>query len=370
MGSVFGDIGFPFFALYSATKFALRGYSEALRRELAPQGIAVTYIAPRAARTEASDGFPCADRADGDGAGHARGRRPSRLARHRRAQARTVPAQAVNAFSSRCNALAPRLIDKNLIKLARDPAVIAAARAPILRTEFLMHYNILRQRDFAGGLTDDGLQIRIRDDLTRDGWTLLRGFQPGSGRVRRSGQHALPRVTFDPARNNATDKTQMVDAGLGPIGLHIENGNTPALPRYRLPSMPSARPSRARRPRSATGCAVWDRFDAARKARWSQKMTVERDLPELLWKRYLANEHPAISRPEEVTMEHVLQFQQAVPGQGFDLHEDGSLTYRLTCWIRCAARPLAARGGALPMRCWDRRTTISRRAISWRMARR
>ena len=28
-------------------------------------------------------------------------------------------------------------------------------------------------------------------------------------------------------------------------------------------------------------------------------------------------------------MEHVLQFQQAVPGQGFDLHDDGSLTYRL-----------------------------------------
>ncbi len=76
--------------------------------------------------------------------------------------------------------------------------------------------------------------------------------------------------------------------------------------------------------------AVWDRFDAARKARWSQKMTVERDLPELIWKRYLANEHPAISRPEEVTMEHIVQFGQAVPGQAFDLHEDGSLTYRLT----------------------------------------
>ena len=29
-------------------------------------------------------------------------------------------------------------------------------------------------------------------------------------------------------------------------------------------------------------------------------------------------------------MEHVLQFQQAVPGQAFELHDDGSLTYRLT----------------------------------------
>ena len=36
-----------------------------------------------------------------------------------------------------------------------------------------MNYNILRQRDFGQGLTDPALANRIRDDLTRDGWTLL-----------------------------------------------------------------------------------------------------------------------------------------------------------------------------------------------------
>jgi short-subunit dehydrogenase len=57
IGSMFGDIAFPLFAVYSATKFGLRGLSDALRRELKPEGIGITYAAPRAVRTPASDEF-------------------------------------------------------------------------------------------------------------------------------------------------------------------------------------------------------------------------------------------------------------------------------------------------------------------------
>lgn len=57
MGSMFGDIAFPLFAGYSATKFGVRGLSDALRRELAPKGIKVIYIAPRAAKTGATGAF-------------------------------------------------------------------------------------------------------------------------------------------------------------------------------------------------------------------------------------------------------------------------------------------------------------------------
>ncbi len=54
IGSVLGDIPYPLFAAYSASKSGLRGFSIALRRELAPLGIGVTYAAPRATRTAAS----------------------------------------------------------------------------------------------------------------------------------------------------------------------------------------------------------------------------------------------------------------------------------------------------------------------------
>jgi len=55
IGSIFGSIGFPHYATYSASKFAMRGFSQALRRELFDAPIKVTYIAPRAVKTELND---------------------------------------------------------------------------------------------------------------------------------------------------------------------------------------------------------------------------------------------------------------------------------------------------------------------------
>lgn len=56
IGSTFGSIGFAWFASYSASKFGLRGFSEALRRELHGSGVGVSYIAPRAVRTPFNTG--------------------------------------------------------------------------------------------------------------------------------------------------------------------------------------------------------------------------------------------------------------------------------------------------------------------------
>jgi short-subunit dehydrogenase len=57
VGSMFGEIPFPLFAAYSASKFGLRGASIALRRELASARIGVTFAAPRATRTDAATAF-------------------------------------------------------------------------------------------------------------------------------------------------------------------------------------------------------------------------------------------------------------------------------------------------------------------------
>ena len=51
VGSIYGYLGYPGCTSYSASKFALRGFSEALRRELADGPVRVLYFAPRATRT-------------------------------------------------------------------------------------------------------------------------------------------------------------------------------------------------------------------------------------------------------------------------------------------------------------------------------
>jgi len=56
VGSVFGSIGFAYFTAYSASKFGLRGFSEALRREVYDTNVKVMYLAPRAVRTPLNTG--------------------------------------------------------------------------------------------------------------------------------------------------------------------------------------------------------------------------------------------------------------------------------------------------------------------------
>ncbi len=52
VASVAGAMGIPLFSLYSASKFAVVGLSEALAKELAPFGIRVTAVEPGGLRTE------------------------------------------------------------------------------------------------------------------------------------------------------------------------------------------------------------------------------------------------------------------------------------------------------------------------------
>ena len=132
VGSVFGEIAFPYFAAYSASKFALRGMADALRRELAPRGIAVTHLAPRGTRTNAAQGFqslvgPMAMTLDDPDAVAARAWRA--IAARRPNQ---MPASRERLFIA-LQRLRPALIDRALIRLARDPAVAAAAQPDISR---------------------------------------------------------------------------------------------------------------------------------------------------------------------------------------------------------------------------------------------
>ena len=55
IGSALGSIGYPGYSVYGASKFGLRGFSEALRRELSDSSVRVMHFAPRATRTSLND---------------------------------------------------------------------------------------------------------------------------------------------------------------------------------------------------------------------------------------------------------------------------------------------------------------------------
>ncbi len=65
VSSAVGRVPVPDAATYSASKFAVVGFSEALRMELAPSGVDVSLILPAVVQTELSDGVP-----------HAKGMKP------------------------------------------------------------------------------------------------------------------------------------------------------------------------------------------------------------------------------------------------------------------------------------------------------
>ena len=52
IGSALGRLGLPGYSVYSASKFGLRGFTEALRRELGDTGVRLQYLGPRATRTD------------------------------------------------------------------------------------------------------------------------------------------------------------------------------------------------------------------------------------------------------------------------------------------------------------------------------
>lgn len=116
IGSVFGSIGFAGNSIYCATKFGLRGFSEALRRELADTPIRVHYFAPRATSTTfnsdlVNDLNSALGNASDDPTEVAR-----RIVRSLQADELECVIGWPEKFFARLNALLPRLVDKALAR--------------------------------------------------------------------------------------------------------------------------------------------------------------------------------------------------------------------------------------------------------------
>jgi NAD(P)-dependent dehydrogenase (short-subunit alcohol dehydrogenase family) len=93
ISSIGGVIGIPFQAFYSASKFALEGFGEALAYEVAPSGVDVTLVQPGNVRTDFTDSRKMADGSDAD-AGYAAAARKA-ISLMERAERNGVPATDV-----------------------------------------------------------------------------------------------------------------------------------------------------------------------------------------------------------------------------------------------------------------------------------
>ncbi len=114
IGSVFGSLPFAGFAAYSSAKAGLRGFSQALRRELADTCVHVIYVAPRAIDTAFNTPAVQALNRALD----TRSDPPGEVAAQVLHALRTQQAEMCLGFPERLfawiNGLAPRLIDRGL----------------------------------------------------------------------------------------------------------------------------------------------------------------------------------------------------------------------------------------------------------------
>lgn len=166
------------------------------------------------------------------------------------------------------------------------------------------------------------------NNLKTDGWVLLRGFDSDLSVFSNLVSHFCVKLTFDPAREYVDQSTQKVDAGTGPIGLHIENGNTPFPPDIiGFYSKKSA--SSGSQTTICDGATIYEALSDDQKRMLSQTVTVSRTLPERLWKSYAVNEHPLLNHADEVDETHLDQILAIIPNQRGYLNDDGSLYYEL-----------------------------------------
>lgn len=122
IGSVFGTLGYGFFSAYSGSKFGLRGFSEALRRELHDSHIQILYAAPRAIDTSINDARVQALNEETKSKVDAPAAVASAILQALESERSEIVLGQPEGFFAHLNQLFPRLIDKALVKNMRAAA--------------------------------------------------------------------------------------------------------------------------------------------------------------------------------------------------------------------------------------------------------
>jgi alpha-ketoglutarate-dependent taurine dioxygenase len=176
---------------------------------------------------------------------------------------------------------------------------------------------------------NDAVIIELtKKHLSKEGWVLLRGFNTNLNKFSQLLQQFCQQLTFDPAREFADKSSQRVNAGKEPVGLHIENGNTPFPPNY--VGFYSAKSAESGSQTTiCDGRAIFRNMSIELQEKWQQGVTVSRQLPANLWRKYVAAQHPNVNAANEVNEKHLADFIAVNPNQRGSINSDGSLDYEL-----------------------------------------
>jgi alpha-ketoglutarate-dependent taurine dioxygenase len=177
-------------------------------------------------------------------------------------------------------------------------------------------------------LNDIDVISQIKHKLNDSGWVLLRGFDASLPKFSELLQQFCQQLTFDPARDFADKASQKVNAGKESVGLHIENGNTPFPPRY--VGFYSAKSAEfGSQTTICDGRTLFKNMPEQLQQKWQQGVTVSRQLPANLWRKYVAAQHPNVNSEIEVNEKHLADFIAVNPNQRGTINSDGSLDYEL-----------------------------------------
>jgi alpha-ketoglutarate-dependent taurine dioxygenase len=180
----------------------------------------------------------------------------------------------------------------------------------------------------AAGTTLSHLLAEDLLDMLRDaGFLLLRGFEPDIDGFAQLVRRVSGKVTLDPARAFSGDVAQKVDAGLGAVGLHCENGNAPLLPHLTWFFCEKA----AKRGSQTTVCdgfRVWDALSpAARDAFGAQEIVYSRRVDEAKWKTFVAHTLGKDEPAAEIGLDDLEHVMALSDGTTYEELEDGAIRY-------------------------------------------
>ena len=187
---------------------------------------------------------------------------------------------------------------------------------------------LLAQQFKTSNPIDNEVIQAVQHRLKHSGWVLLRDFKVDLEVFSKLISCFCSKLSFDPAREYSNESTQKVNAGSAAIGLHIENGNTPFPPDIiGFYSKKSA--TKGSQTTLCDGAEIFRHLSDDLKKQFSQTVTVSRKLPEHLWKRYAANEHPQLNNIGDVDATHLKEILGIIPNHRGSLNADGSLDYEL-----------------------------------------